>query len=66
LALDLILSKIAEEENLKVDKKDIDAAVTAGSADPKLQKELDTPQRRRFIQAILKRRKALDYVTSMI
>jgi FKBP-type peptidyl-prolyl cis-trans isomerase (trigger factor) len=66
IALDLILTKIAEEEKLAVDKKDIDAAVAAGQADRKLAKELDTPERRRFIEAILKRRKALDFITSLI
>ena len=66
IALDLILTKIAEEEKLAVDKKDIDAAVAAGQSDRKLAKELDTPERRRFIEAILKRRKALDFITSLI
>lgn len=66
IALDLILTKIAEEEKLNVDKKEIEAAVTAGNVDPKLKKELDTPDRRRFIEAILKRRKALDFATSLI
>ena len=64
IALDLILTKIAEEENLKVDIKDVDAAVSAGQADKELAKELDTPERRRFIEVILKRRKALDFLTS--
>lgn len=66
LAIDLILTEISKLEKLEVDKKDIDAAVTAGNVDPKLQKELDTPERRRFIEAILKRRKALDFITSLL
>ena len=66
IALDLILTKIAEEEKLEVDKKDIDAAIEAGQADKDLAKELDTPERRRFIEAILKRRKALDFVSFLL
>lgn len=65
ISLDLILTEIAKEEKLEVDKGDIDAVITASSADPKLQKDLGTPQRRRFIEAILKRRKALDYIMSL-
>lgn len=66
LALDLILTKIAEEENLEVDPKDIQKAFEAASADPKLHEELNTPERRKFIEAILKRRKALSFLTSLI
>jgi FKBP-type peptidyl-prolyl cis-trans isomerase (trigger factor) len=66
ISLDLILTKIAEEEKLTVDEKEIDAAVRAGSADKNLAEELNTPERRRFIEAILKRRKALDSVTSLV
>ena len=49
-----------------MDKKDIDAAIEAGQADKDLAKELDTPERRRFIEAILKRRKALDFVSFLL
>jgi len=66
LTLDLILSKIAEVEKIEVDKKELDAAVTAGKADPQLVSELDTPERRKFIEVLLKRRKALDFVSSLI
>lgn len=66
LALDLILSKIAEAEKISVDKKEVEAAVTAGKSDPTLVAELDTPERRRFIEVILKRRKALDFISTLI
>lgn len=66
IALDLILTKIAEEENLKVDEKELEAAVKAGSADPSMTSELETPERKRFIEVILKRRKALDSLTALI
>lgn len=66
LALDLILTKIAEEEGLVVDKKDINAAIEAARSDKSIANELETNERKRFIEAILKRRKALDYLTSLI
>lgn len=66
ILLDIILAKIAETENVKVDKSQIDAAISAGSADPKLTKKLDTPEQRRLIESILRRRAALDSLTSLI
>jgi len=62
--LDLILSKIAEEEKITIDVKEIDAVINAGRADPKVGQDADSPQRRRLIEAVLKRKKALDYLTS--
>lgn len=66
LTLDLILGKIAEVEKMTVDEKEIEAAVNAGKADPKLAQELNTPERRRLIESILKRRKVLDYLVTLI
>jgi len=66
IALDLILTKIVQEEKIEVDTKEVDMAVAAGQADEKLAKELDTPEKRRFIELILKRRKALDYAISLL
>lgn len=66
ISLDLILTNIADEEKLEVDKKDIDAAIDAGRADKNVAKELNTPEQKRFIEIILKRRKALDFITSLI
>ena len=64
--LDLILNKVAEKENILVKKEEIDLAINAAKADEKLAKELDTPERRKFIEVILKRRKALDSLISLI
>ncbi len=66
LATDLILSEVALQENISVDPKEVDAAIDAAKADPKLAEELDTPERRRFIEVILKRRKALNTLTSLV
>ena len=66
IALDLILTKIAKEEKIEIDKKDIDSAVGAGKVDKDLAQELNTPERRSFIEVILKRRKALDLLTSLL
>ena len=65
ISVDLILSEVAQKENLSIEAKEVEAALNAAQADPKLAKELDTPERRRFIKAILRRRKALDYLTAL-
>jgi FKBP-type peptidyl-prolyl cis-trans isomerase (trigger factor) len=65
VALDLILAKIAQEENVKISESEIDAAIGASSADPKLAKELDTPERRRLVESILLKRHALNELTSL-
>jgi len=64
VALDLILAKIAQVENIKVSEAEINAAIGASSADPKLAKELDTPERRRLIESVLLKRHALNKLTS--
>lgn len=65
LALDLILNQVAIEENISVEANEIDAAINAAQADSKLTEELSSPERKRFIEVILKRRKALDFLTSL-
>ncbi len=65
IALDLILTKVAQEQNINVDPKEIEAAINAAGADPKLAKELENEDRKRFLETILRRRKALDYLTSL-
>ena len=47
ISLELILSKIAEEEKIAIGKEQIDAAIKASSADPNLAMQLDTPEKRR-------------------
>jgi len=65
VALDLILAKIASEENVKISEDEVNAAIDASSADPKLEKELNTPERRRLVESILIKRKALGELTSL-
>jgi FKBP-type peptidyl-prolyl cis-trans isomerase (trigger factor) len=67
IALDLILSRIAAEEDIKVDPKEIDGAMgmsqTANQV--KDQSTEDLEQRRRLIESILKRRAALDFLLKL-
>jgi trigger factor len=67
IALDLILSKIAAEEDIKIDQKDIDAAmgVNQTANQTKDQSPEDLEQRRRLIESILKRRAALDFLLGL-
>lgn len=66
LKLDLTLIKIADEQNIKIKKEEIDTAISSSSGDQKLHDQLNTPQQRKIIENILKRRKALDSLTAMV
>jgi FKBP-type peptidyl-prolyl cis-trans isomerase (trigger factor) len=66
ISLELILNKIAEEEKIKIEEKQIDEAITAASADPKVAEKLKTPEQRQVIKQVLARRGALDYLVSLV
>ncbi|HKB88828.1 MAG TPA: trigger factor [Patescibacteria group bacterium] len=63
ISVDLILNKIAEEENLKVDAKEVDSAMQMSQASK--DDHEDPENRKRLIESILKRRKALDHLVSL-
>jgi len=66
LALDLILDKIAQEEGVKVTEGEIDEVIKASAADPSLKDKLNTPEQRRMIAGVLRRRASLDSLTSLL
>lgn len=66
ISLDIILNKIADAENIKIADSQIDSAIAAASSDPKLAESLKTPGQRRVIASILRRRKALDSLVSLL
>lgn len=63
ISIDLILNKIAEVENLKPEQKEVDEALKI-SQTTKSSNE-DPESRKRLIESILKRRKALDFLVSL-
>ena len=65
LSLDLILSEISKNEKFSISENDINEAVKASSAVSELEKELDNPEKRRLIESILLKRKALNFLTSL-
>lgn len=63
ISLDLILSKIAEVENLKVNEKDIEESLkVAQSTNP----DEDVEGRKRLLESILKRRMALGMLVDLV
>ncbi len=58
ISLDLILSKVADTENLKVEEKQIDEAL-------KVSGNKEGTESRRVIESILKRRAALEFLTKL-
>lgn len=67
ISLDLILSKIAETEGLKVGAAEVDAALnmSVASTNAKVEDKEDLESRKRLIESILKRRQALDLLTRL-
>jgi len=65
LSLDFILNEIAVKEKILIEKAEIDSSIKALSQDPSLKESPDTEERRRFIEAVLKRRKALDFLLTL-
>lgn len=63
ITLDLALTKIADEENLKVDEKELASAMgMAAATNPN---ERDLEGRKRLLESILRRRKALDFLLAL-
>lgn len=66
ITLELALEKIAQEEGVKIEKEDVDKMIEASSGDKELSKKLDTPQQRQQIEAVLRKRAALQKITSYL
>ncbi len=67
ISLDLILSKIAEEEKITADEKEIQGALEMSQIDPKAKdiKPEEVENKKRLMESILKRRKALDFLINL-
>jgi FKBP-type peptidyl-prolyl cis-trans isomerase (trigger factor) len=65
IALDILLVKVADMENLKVTDAEIEAAIKSSSADQQLSEQLQNPEQKRLVESVLKKRKALEYITSL-
>ena len=64
ITLELSLNKIVVEEEIKVGEEEINDAIKASTADPELAKKLDTPEQKKYIASVLKRKKALQSLIS--
>jgi FKBP-type peptidyl-prolyl cis-trans isomerase (trigger factor) len=66
IKIELILEKVSISENIKITDPEIDQAVSASSTDPTIQKNLNSPEQRNLIKTILARRKALDFLLTLL
>jgi trigger factor len=67
ISLELILNKIAKDENISVDEAQIQETIRASAAsDKSLEEGLNSPEQKTMIRAVLLRQKALDYLTNLI
>lgn len=67
IALDLILSKVAQEEKMSVAEAEVNAALNMSTStiSPKIENKEDLESRKRLIESILLRRQALDHLISL-
>jgi len=63
ISIDLILNKVAETENIKIGDKEIEAALSMSQAAKETGEDLET--RKRYIESILRRRGALDFLMKL-
>lgn len=66
ITLDLILTKIAAKEGLKVSEDEMKEAFKAASADKSLSLENASVENKRIIELIMLRRKALEHLSNLI
>lgn len=69
IALDLILSKIAESEDINISDKEIETAISmadATSKDKVSKTKEEIENHKRLLESILKRRAALDYLIKLL
>ena len=66
LKLDLVLTKIAEEKGIKVSESEIDAAIKETVSGENSFENLNTPERRRLVASLLRKRRALDSLVSLV
>lgn len=65
IALDLILSRVFEAENLALETKEINEALSVSASTQPLPENEDPEQRRRVIESILRKRKALEFLIGL-
>lgn len=66
IILELTLNEIANKESIDISDSEVDAAVSASSADTNLAEKLNTPEQRSYIKSILRRRKAYSQLVALI
>lgn len=66
IMLDLILNKIVDEEKIQIPEEQINSALKAAMADPKLFEKLNTPKQRLLVKGVLAKRVALDNLVLLI
>lgn len=66
ITLDLVLERIAMEEKTEVKEAQIDEVIKAYGNDPKLSERMNTPEQRRMIASILRKRSVLEQLEALM
>lgn len=64
IALEILLNKIADSEKVEVAEGEIDKTIATSAGDPKLAQRLNTPEQKRIIRSVLRRKRVLDSLVS--
>ncbi len=65
LSLEIILNTIAQDLNVTVDEKEVDAFIAATQGDSALHEKLSNPEQKSIISSILKKRKAIELLMDL-
>ena len=66
LKLEFILIEIANKEKVSVEEKEIDEFIKAAEANPEYKGKFNTEDQRRTIASIIRKRKTLDFLVSLL
>lgn len=66
LKLELILNKIAQEEKVEASEEEMDEFIKAAQADPNIGDRLKDPAQKQIVASILRKRKVLDNLVSLV
>jgi len=66
LKLELILNKIAQEEKVEASEKEVQDFIKAAQADPNIGEKLNEPAQKQVVASILRKRKVLDNLVSLV
>lgn len=66
IKIELILEKVANDEKITTSQSEVDEAIKASSGDPAISENINSPEQINLIKTIIMRRKALDFLITLL